>query len=135
MVNRNVLQGNWDEIKGKLRQHWGQLTNDELQSFNGDVEQLVGLIERKTGEGRQAVEDYLDRLTARSSQTMHEVQDYVQQAAQRVQERSRQATESFRQGYDQAEDFVRTRPSESVAVCFGVGVFVGLLLGLTMRGR
>jgi len=135
MVNRTALQGNWDEIKGKLRQHWGQLTNDELQSFNGDVEQLVGLIERKTGEGRQAVEDYLDRLTARGSQTMHDVQDYVQQAAQRVQERSRQATESFQQGYDQAEEFVRTRPTESVAVCFGVGVFVGLLLGLTLRGR
>jgi uncharacterized protein YjbJ (UPF0337 family) len=137
MINQSTLQGHWNEIKGELRKHWGQLTNDELQSFNGNVEQLVGLIQRKTGETRSAVEDYLGELTAQGAsaiaQGTEEVRRYAQQTADRIQEGSKQAVESFRQGYEDAETFVRDRPSESVAICFGVGVFVGLMLGLTLR--
>ena len=38
MVNQQVLQGHWNEIKGKIRSRWGQLTNDDLQKFDGDVD-------------------------------------------------------------------------------------------------
>jgi eukaryotic-like serine/threonine-protein kinase len=61
--NRQALQGNWDEIRGQLRSKWGQLTSDDLQTFNGNVDQLVGLIQRKTGEARSSVENFLDELT------------------------------------------------------------------------
>ena len=71
MINQTTLKGNWNEIKGKLRSHWGQLSNDDIQAFNGNVDQLVGLIERKTGETRAAVEDYLDQLTENGSANDH----------------------------------------------------------------
>jgi uncharacterized protein YjbJ (UPF0337 family) len=137
MINQATLQGNWNEVKGKLRKKWGQLTNDDVQRFDGNVDQLVGLIQRKTGEARDSVERYLDELSASGSsvvaQTADDVREYVQQAAERIQDGSRQAVDSLRQGYEEAEEFVRQRPSESVAICFGVGVFVGLVLGLSMR--
>jgi len=57
----------------------------------------------------------------------------VTQAAERLQDTSRQAVDSLRDRYEDAEEMVRSRPTESVAVCFGVGLFVGLVLGLTMR--
>jgi uncharacterized protein YjbJ (UPF0337 family) len=139
MINQTTLKGNWNELKGKLRSHWGQLTNDDIQTFNGNVEQLVGLIERKTGESRAAVEEFLDRLTANGSASMgtavEDARQYVEDAAERIQHRSRQAMDSLREGYGEAEEMVRQRPSESVAICFGVGVFVGLLFGLSLRGR
>lgn len=146
MINQTMLKGNWNEIKGKLRSRWGQLTNDDVQTFNGNVDQLVGLIERKTGETRSAVEEYLDELTANGSATIGAAVDearqyvegarqYVEDAAQRIQQRSRQAIDTFRDSYDDAEEMVRQRPTESVAVCFGVGVFVGLLFGLSLRSR
>jgi uncharacterized protein YjbJ (UPF0337 family) len=139
MINQTTLKGNWNEIKGKLRSHWGQLTNDDVQTFNGNVDQLVGLIERKTGEARSVVEDYLNQLTANGTATVSAAVDdarqYVQDAAQRIQDGSRQAMDTFRENYEGAEEMVRRRPSESVAVCFGIGVFVGLLFGLTLRGR
>src|SRR5262245_7846004 len=56
MVNQQTLQGNWNEIKGKLRSKWGQLTNDDLQTAHGNVDQLIGLIQRKTGEARSSIE-------------------------------------------------------------------------------
>ena len=49
MINQATLQGNWNEIKGKLRKHWGQLSNDDVQTFNGNIDQLVGLIRRQDG--------------------------------------------------------------------------------------
>jgi len=133
MINQNTVRGNWNEIKGKLKAHWGALTNDDIQAFNGNVDQLVGLIERKTGETRAAVEDYLNQLTANGSASVsaavEDARQYVEDAAERVQQKSRQAVESFRDSYEEAEEMVRRRPTESVAVCFGVGVFVGLQIG------
>jgi len=139
MVNSQTLQGHWNEIKGKLRTKWGQLSNDELQSFNGNVEQLVGMIQRKTGEARSSVEHYLEELTANGAsaitQATESVREYAQQAAGAVQEGSKQAMENVRRGYDEAEQMIRQRPGESAAVCFGVGVLVGALLGIALRGR
>jgi uncharacterized protein YjbJ (UPF0337 family) len=139
MINQSTLKGNWNEIKGKLRSRWGQLTNDDMQTFNGNVDQLVGLIERKTGETRAAVEEFLNQLTSNGSASIgaavEDARQYVEDAAQRIQQHSRQAMDSFRDSYQEAEQIVRQRPTESVAICFGVGVFVGLLVGLSLRGR
>ncbi|HEV8067538.1 MAG TPA: CsbD family protein [Planctomycetaceae bacterium] len=139
MINQATLQGNWNEIKGKLRKHWGQLSNDDVQTFNGNIDQLVGLIQRKTGEARSQVEDYLDELTSKGAGSLADatenVREYVQQASDRIQEGSQQAMETFRDGYEQAEDMIRQRPTESVAFCFGIGVFVGLLIGASLRSR
>ena len=133
------LKNNWNEIKGKLRSHWGQLTNDELQTFSGNVDQLVGTIQRKTGEARSAIEKYLEEVSANGAsalgQASETVREYAQQAAGAMQETSKKAAESMRQGYEDAEEMIRQRPGESVAVCFGVGMVVGLLLGLAVRGR
>ena len=63
MANQQTLQGNWNEIKGKICTHWGQLTDDDLSQFHGEVDSLVGTIQRKTGEGREAIEKYLHELT------------------------------------------------------------------------
>jgi len=150
MVNQQTLQGNWNEIKGKLRSKWGQLTNDDLQAASGNIDQLVGLIQRKTGEARSSVEKILEDLTSNGAgalgQAAETAREYAQQAMETVQERSKQATESIRrgydqaadsvrQGYDQAEEMIKDRPAESAAVCFGVGMLVGVVLGLALRGR
>jgi uncharacterized protein YjbJ (UPF0337 family) len=137
MINQATLQGNWNEIKGQLRKRWGQLTSDDVQTFNGNVDQLVGLIQRKTGEARSQVEDFLDEVSLKGSvsftQATERVREYSQQAADRIQEGSQQAIETFREGYEQAEDMIRQRPTESVAFCFGIGVLVGLLIGASFR--
>jgi uncharacterized protein YjbJ (UPF0337 family) len=139
MINQQVLQGNWNEIKGKLRHKWGQLTNDDIQSFDGNVDRLMGLIQRKTGEGREAVERFLDDVTANSSSAMNQaaeaVRDYTQQAGERIQQGAQQTAEAVRQGYEDAQDLVRRRPSESAAVCFGAGVLTGLVVALLIHRK
>ena len=155
MVNQQVLQGNWNEIKGKIRSKWGQLTNDDVQHFDGNVDRLMGLIQRKTGEGRESVEHFLNDLTTSGSTAVEQVtenvrqfahqagekiQDGTRQAAEKIQEGTRQAAESMKQGYDslrhgyeEAEQMVRRRPSEAAAVCFGAGVLTGLVVALLIH--
>ena len=52
MINQQILEGNWNEIKGKLRQKWGQLTDDDFPQMCGEADQIIGIIQRKTGEAR-----------------------------------------------------------------------------------
>jgi len=139
MVNQQTLQGNWNEIKGKLRSKWGQLTNDDLQSAHGNIDQLIGLIQRKTGEARSSVEKFLEEATSGGASAFNQAtetaREYAQQAMETVQQRSKQAADSFRQGYEDAEEMIKERPAESAAVCFGVGMLVGVILGLALRSR
>jgi uncharacterized protein YjbJ (UPF0337 family) len=139
MMNQQTLQGNWNEIKGKLRSKWGTLTDDDLKVFNGNVEQLLGMIQRKTGEAREGIEQFFEQLSSDGasviSRTGETVRAYAQQAAETVQETSKYAAESVREGYAEVEDMVRQRPAESLAVCFGVGMITGVVVGLLLRQR
>ena len=137
MITQQTFQGNWDEIKGKLRSRWGSLTEDDL--FNGNVDQLVGTIQRRTGEAREVIEQFFEQLSPDSTSAIgragETVRAYVQQAADTVQEKSKQAAASVREGYAEVEEMVRQRPAESLAVCFGAGVITGVVVGLVLRSR
>ncbi len=137
MINEQTLQGNWNEIRGMLRKRWSQLSQDDLQGFDGNLDQLIGLIQRKTGETRAAIEEFLDDVTAGAGsaigQAAEDVRKYVRHAAGQIQEGSHQAAETLRQGYEDAEEMIRQRPSASVAISLAAGLFLGLILGLTLR--
>ncbi|QDT60516.1 hypothetical protein SV7mr_30390 [Stieleria bergensis] len=52
MISQQTLQGNWNEIKGRLRSKWGELTEDDVMTFNGDVDQLIGNNPKKDRRGK-----------------------------------------------------------------------------------
>jgi uncharacterized protein YjbJ (UPF0337 family) len=137
MINQQTLQGHWNEIKGKLRSKWGSLTDDDVSVFSGNVDQLVGTIQRKTGEARESIEQFFEQFSASGasaiSQAGEAVRSYAQQAAETVQETSKQAADSVRERYAEVEDLVRQRPGESLAVCFGVGIITGVVVSLLLR--
>ena len=137
MINQQTLQGNWNEIKGKLRSKWGSLTDDDVLVFNGNVDQLVGTIQRKTGEARESIEQFFEQFSSNGASALgragEAVRSYAQHAAETVQESSKQAADSVREGYADVEELVRQRPAESLAVCFGVGVVTGVVVSLLLR--
>ena len=138
-MNQQILEGNWNEIKGKLRQKWGQLTDDDLPQIRGDVDQIIGAIQRKTGEKREAIERYLQEMSGSAASaigtTAEAVCDYAQHASEAVQHSAKQAANQVRAGYNEAGRFVRDRPGESLLVCFGVGLITGVVIALSLRSR
>jgi len=150
MITREELKGRWNEIRGRIKEKWGQLTDDELRQAEGNTDQLIGLIQRKTGEGREQISRFFDSFTREAgdkatdvmgqagniaNQAAETAQRYAQDAQKYVQEGYQQASRAMEQGMHQAEDVVRTRPVESLAVAFGTGVITGLLVALVMRSR
>ncbi len=57
------LKGDWNIIKGKLKQKWAQLTDDDLQYEEGKDQELVGRIQKRTGEAKEAVERAIEDAT------------------------------------------------------------------------
>ena len=48
-MNWDIVQGNWEQMKGKVRQEWGELTNDDMDRIEGSREQLVGRLQERYG--------------------------------------------------------------------------------------
>ena len=139
MMNQQILAGDWNAIKGKLLEKWGQVTDSDLTEIRGDMDQLVGLIQRKTGEGREAIEAYLQQISGSAASAIgtaaETVRDYAQHASETVQHTAKQATDQVRAGYNKTESFVRARPVESLLICFGVGLITGVVIALSLRSR
>ncbi|MCA9996978.1 MAG: CsbD family protein, partial [Anaerolineales bacterium] len=57
IMNTDILQGQWKQLKGKLQQKWGELTDDELDRIAGKREELIGLVQEKYGRSREEVEE------------------------------------------------------------------------------
>jgi uncharacterized protein YjbJ (UPF0337 family) len=61
-MNRDKIEGNWTIFKGKVREKWGKLTDDEVEELRGKEDQLVGRIQERYGETRERVEREIDDL-------------------------------------------------------------------------
>ncbi len=131
-INQEVIEGGWTQVKGRIRQRWGELSDQELEEARGNVEQLVGLIEQRTGQAREEVESYLEDATADSASTMHKAADAVKSQAGQAAE---SASDAARAGYIQTQRLIRDRPMESLTVCFGVGLITGVVVGLLLRSK
>jgi uncharacterized protein YjbJ (UPF0337 family) len=58
-MNKLQIKGNWNIVKGKLKQKWGSLTDDDLQFVEGAETELVGRIQKRTGQSHDTVERVL----------------------------------------------------------------------------
>jgi len=59
-MNRDILVGQWKQLKGKVKQQWGRLTDDELDQISGRYEELAGLIQERYGYSRDEAANELD---------------------------------------------------------------------------
>lgn len=61
-ATEDKLKGNWNQVKGKLKSKYGNLTDDDLTYVEGKEEQLIGKIQEKTGESKQKIKELIDNL-------------------------------------------------------------------------
>ena len=59
---KDIIEGNWNEIKGKIKQKYGVLTDDELTYLDGKKDELIGLIQKKTGETKDEIKKTIDQM-------------------------------------------------------------------------
>ncbi len=56
------MKGNWNQIKGKLKQQYGDLTDDDLTYVEGKEDEMLGKIQKKTGESKDKIKNYIDSI-------------------------------------------------------------------------
>ncbi len=155
MIDEQVFRGNWTEIRGRVKERWGELTDDDLVQAEGHLEQLIGIVQRKTGESREKIEHEIDRITQNYGTQMDRMRqqassvataasDSARQYADQASEMARRQYDQFHQQYDRtaaemraryadAEAAIRRSPVESLLVAFGTGLLAGVVVGLSLR--
>ena len=53
-------EGRWDQLRGAIKNLWGQITDDDLKKVEGDYDRTVGLIKQRTGEKMESIEKKLN---------------------------------------------------------------------------
>lgn len=137
MMTREEIQGNWTQLKGQIRERWGQITDDELQEAQGNGEQLIGFLEAKTGESRRQIEQFVNsalnegqNMLERATQS---AKGYARAASQAANNNYHALEKGFESGLNEANQLVKSRPAESLAAAFGLGILAGVVVTLLMK--
>ncbi len=139
MVTKQEMSGKWNSITGAVKEKYGQITDDELTQVEGDTDQLIGLIQQKTGQGREQVEAFLSQACEQCDSHMGHFSEmasnYAETASESVREGYEEVARRAREGYEQSTEVLAQRPLESVVAALGVGLITGIAIGLSIAGR
>jgi uncharacterized protein YjbJ (UPF0337 family) len=58
-MNSDQLKGKFKKVAGEIKRKWGQVTDDDLTQARGSIEKLVGKIQERSGDQREAIEKWL----------------------------------------------------------------------------
>ena len=61
-MNWEQVEGNWNQLRGFLREKWGKITDDDLDVVKGKREQFIGKLQEKYGLGKERAEQELDEF-------------------------------------------------------------------------
>jgi uncharacterized protein YjbJ (UPF0337 family) len=61
-MNKLQIKGSWNEIKGKLKQQFGNLTDDDLTFTEGKEDELLGRLQKKLGKSREELRGMIEKL-------------------------------------------------------------------------
>ena len=66
MFNKDVLEGKWKQVEGKIKEKWGKLTDDDLLEVKGNIKLLNGKVQERYGlkkeEAEKQVKEIMDKF-------------------------------------------------------------------------
>jgi uncharacterized protein YjbJ (UPF0337 family) len=62
MTTKLDVQGNWNQLKGKLKQKYGQLTDDDLSFTEGKFDELMGRLQQKLGKSKEDLRSEIEKM-------------------------------------------------------------------------
>lgn len=61
-MNELQFKGNWNEVKGKIKQKYGDLTDDDLTYVEGKEDELLGRLQKKTGKSKEELKREIEHI-------------------------------------------------------------------------
>ncbi len=139
-----TFDNHWDEIKGKLKQRYGQLTDDDFAFAEGKGEELLARLRERLGVSSEDLNAVLDEFYVEVGSRVEMARQKTAELADEVRARAVAAAHEMKAqagvAYDHArqqargfwhdgEEYVRRNPRESLVAA----VFAGFVAGLLMR--
>ncbi|TXD33895.1 CsbD family protein [Lujinxingia vulgaris] len=62
-MNRDQTQGQFEQLKGKAKRIWGELTDDDVKKAEGSADKLYGIIQERFGDSKESIKKKLDRTS------------------------------------------------------------------------
>lgn len=115
------LKGNFEQIKGKVKEQWGKLTDNEIDSLKGNWDQLAGKLVERYGmakdKAEQAANDFLKSVNGNSGDIKEQIMQTVEHAK-----------ENIVQASDTLVSYVKENPIPSILIALGAGALLALLM-------
>jgi uncharacterized protein YjbJ (UPF0337 family) len=129
------VEGNWKQVKGRAKERWGRLTDDDLTAIAGRRDQLEGMIQERYGyakeRARREIEDWYRSVESSLAEQIESLRSGIQNLSSTVE---RIAKEQFPHArarttevLNEAEEAVRRNPLVVVAIALGLGFLFGVL--------
>jgi len=61
-MNKDQARGKWDQVKGRAKKAWGEITDNDSKKAEGSADKLHGAIQEKVGDAKKAINAKLDKL-------------------------------------------------------------------------
>jgi uncharacterized protein YjbJ (UPF0337 family) len=61
-MNQDQLKGQWEQLKGKFKRAWGELTDDDFLKAEGSVDKMYGIVQERFGETKESIQQKLNRI-------------------------------------------------------------------------
>ena len=100
-MNQDTISGKWKELKGEIRNQWGKLTDDELESTKGNMGAIQGLIQQRYGDAKESSSDKLSNIFSRFGV---QADQKTEQAKEWMANKSESVKESLRESNRDSKD-------------------------------
>lgn len=64
-MNKDIAAGKWEQVKGSVKQTWGELTDDDVAQVNGNAQKLAGILQEKYGRTKEEAQKQVDEFWTR----------------------------------------------------------------------
>lgn len=66
IMNKDIIKGRWQEVKGKVKEQWGKFTDDDLTQIEGNFEVLQGKLQKYYGYSTEQAKEQMERFIAKN---------------------------------------------------------------------
>lgn len=129
------VEGNWKQMKGRVKERWGKLTDDDLTAIAGRRDQLEGMIQERYGyakeRARREIEDWFHSIESNLAEQIETLRCGIQELSSTVERLAKEQLPHARSratdALTGAEDAVKRNPLVVVAIALGLGLLIGVL--------
>lgn len=76
-MDKNIFKGEWNQVKGKIKEKWGKLTDDDLTQISGKRDQLLGTLQKRYGYAKDRAEEDIKQFEERCAKDARDVDEDV----------------------------------------------------------